>query len=298
MSLAIHWNRLWILFFLCIPGVVPGAQTRDYEDRIIEHMQLLDTWQSYLFDFPSRPNLAPPGDVQGVARAVAELYAAFHDEHESENEPDLREAFQDSMVSGFPNQYRVISERLTRTAKVLEQTETESNRTERAFQLDRLREMVEWHYFALPLLLYEGQTPYHDMYRKALLLYVQHVEPRHDTLDLLALDWPIVSLDSEDVRQVTSTPVNRVNQPQPRTSESRLIRQQDSESADSEATSMPAESGGSFWLIVLILVLIAAAMTLNWNRLPRSWRWSCYVIVRRCRGFVQRLMRSAQGELK
>ncbi|MEM9529488.1 MAG: hypothetical protein AAGA23_01080 [Pseudomonadota bacterium] len=183
----------WIVLGLLLGAWLSApvrAQTSDYEDRLVDNLSLINSWQSYLSKFPAKPNLAPPQDVAALATAVAQVYAAFHDDHQSEHEPRLRDEFEQMVVAGFVSQYPVVRERLKKTGEVLAAGRS-ADATNYEFRRERLKEMVQWHYFALPLLLYEGSTPYQEMYRDALALHVQAGGARPD-LDLTGIQWPSV----------------------------------------------------------------------------------------------------------
>ena len=186
--------KRWIVLCFLIPVLSCAsalAQTSAYEDQLVENLSLIRSWQSYLFDFPSKPNLAPPQDVDALAKAVAQVYAAFHDDHVSEHEAALKDEFERMVVAGFVSQYPVVRERLAKTRELLAAGRA-ADPAAYDFRLDRLREMVQWHYFALPLLLYQGKTPYNDMYADALAQHAAVGQPR-PALDLVKVKWPSVS---------------------------------------------------------------------------------------------------------
>ncbi|MEM9305215.1 MAG: hypothetical protein AAGE01_24105 [Pseudomonadota bacterium] len=195
-------RRCFTLLIIGIP-LLAGAQTSAYEDHLVNNLALVDAWQGYLEDFPAKPNLAPPGDVPALARAVAEIFVAFHDDHVSEHEDRLREEFEAVVIKGIVDQYPVIQARLQATASLLEAGRT-ADPTAFDFRLARLVEMVEWDYFALPLLLYEGRTPYHAMYRDATVLYEQHTGRSAPGNDLAVVTWPAVAAHELGSTEVVS----------------------------------------------------------------------------------------------
>ncbi|MEM1089263.1 MAG: hypothetical protein AAGB27_06095 [Pseudomonadota bacterium] len=212
----------FVLLFVLAPAA--KAQTSAYEDQLVDNLARVDAWHAYLRNYPSRPNLPPTGDVAELATAVAQVYAAFHDQHISEHEERLKAEFDEMVIAGLVSHYPVLSDRLAATKAVLSAGRA-ADPTDYDFQLARLTEMVEWHYFALPLLLYKGPTPYHQMYRSAQEAYRTATGKRPPELDLTSVDWPNVAARDLGSTEVVSISERRRREADQRRAERAALAQ-------------------------------------------------------------------------
>ena len=168
------------------------AQTSEYEDRLVDNLGIIDSWRSCLMQYPRQQDVAPVGSLPKLQRAVALTYLALKDDHISEHEPRLADEFQRIVIAGFPNHYQTLGDRLDDAESVI-RAGRPADPTSYDFTVARIADLLSRQCFALPLLIYEGVTPYYGLYERTRELFSLATGDADPPPDLRSLSWPKVS---------------------------------------------------------------------------------------------------------
>ncbi len=157
------------------------AQVTPYDERMGDNISVLRHYLSYLQGWMSKPNHAPwanggyaPADV---FRAAAELEFGFEDQIQSEYEARYRDAYQqvvDDLQSYYPDM-----------RKRFEEFVGEHNAERQGldeYRQARLADAYEMALFALPFAVFEGRTPYNDLYDEWEAIYRDLGGDQDDTI--------------------------------------------------------------------------------------------------------------------
>lgn len=168
------------------------AQTSEYEDRLVDNLGIIDSWRSCLMQYPRQQDVAPVGSLPELQRAVALTYLALNDAHVSEHEPRLADEFQRIVIAGFPDHYQTLGDRLDGAESVI-RAGRPADPTSYDFAVARIADLLSRQCFALPLLIYEGATPYHGLYEQTRELFSLATGDADPPPDLRSLSWPKVN---------------------------------------------------------------------------------------------------------
>ena len=204
------------------------AQTSEYEDRLVDNLGIIDSWRSCLMQYPRQQDVAPVGSLPELQRAVALTYLALNDDHVSEHEPRLADEFQRIVIAGFPNHYQTLGDRLDDAESVIRARRPADPRAY-DFTVARIADLLSRQCFALPLLIYEGVTPYHGLYERTRELFSLATGDADPPPDLRSLSWPVVNASDLGDMAVMSIADKRELEAQERS------RQQDAMRAEIDA---------------------------------------------------------------
>ncbi|MEM1402678.1 MAG: hypothetical protein AAGG55_05055 [Pseudomonadota bacterium] len=199
------------------------AQTSEYEDRLVENLSIIDSWRSCLMQYPRQQDVPPIGSLPELQRAVAMTYLALNDSHVSEHEPRLEDEFQRMVIAGFPNHYQTLGERLD-VAEAMVRAGRPADPVAYDFTVARIADFLSRQCFALPLLIYEGVTPYHALYEHTRAVFALATGEADPPPDLRSLSWPALSESDLGDTAVMSLADKREIEAQERARQQRALR--------------------------------------------------------------------------
>ena len=157
-------------------GQQSHAQLSEYQENYQKHYAKVRSFFEFFNDLSGSNSVS----VEDMRISLGMVYAMLHDDIELDFEADARQQFNTFIHKKLIDRYPDMEKQLKRYIKIATTGKDLDEKTVPAstqeFEYNRLKGLIENGAFSLPILLFEQENPYHDMYRLAKAAYDQHVQ--------------------------------------------------------------------------------------------------------------------------